>query len=369
MPIRVLHLGTEYTWRGGENQAKLLIEGLKGRVQGQFAATPKSSIAAIENRWNCEILPLHSGNPYDPINIFQIVQFIKKNQINIIDAHTAKAHALALHVVPFLKDVKIVVHRRVDNIPKKKFFTKRKYFHPRISQFTAISFFIKQVLVDYGIPIEKISVARSAVTSEIYKDFDRVECQSKLKAKLHIPKENILIGNASALTSQKGHETLLRAVAELKNAGVRFSVLIAGDGPLRLPLEQLTQDLKITELVHFLGFIRNVPEFLSALDILAVPSNNEGLGTVILDGILAGCVVVGSRVGGIPEIIVHQKTGLLEEVGDYQHLARNLSDLIQNPQKRDDLRRAARDWVQREFSLEAMVTANLDVYEKVTSSR
>ncbi len=365
MAIRVLHLGTEYTWRGGENQARLLIDGLKNRVEAQFGATPRKSVAFQEKRWNCELLPLHSGNPYDPFSIFNLVQFIKKNRVNVIDAHTGKAHTLALNASPFLPDVKIVVHRRVDNIPKNKSLTKKKYLHPRVTKFTAISRFIKQVLIDYGIPEEKIAVVRSAVSQDAYRSLNRKICQKDWKEKYQIPAQNILIGNASALSKQKGHETLLRAVVELKKVSPNFSVLIAGEGSLKQSLESLSAELRIQDQVKFIGFIKNVPEFLSALDILAVPSNNEGLGTVILDGIIAGCAVVGSRVGGIPEMIIHNETGLLQEVGDYKKLAKNLAELISDPEKTARLQRAALSKVSHEFSLKSMIEGNYQVYQEV----
>ncbi len=365
MSIRVLHLGTEYTWRGGENQARLLIDGLKNRVEAQFGATPRKSIAFQEKRWNCELLALNSGNPYDPFCIWSLIQFIKKNRVNIIDAHTGKGHTLALNASRFLPDVKIVVHRRVDNVPKNKFLTKKKYFHPRVTKFTAISRFIKQVLIDYGIPEEKIAVARSAVSQDAYRALNRQACQKEWKERYQIPTQNILIGNASALSPQKGHETLLRAVAELKKVTPHFSVLIAGDGNLKQNLENLSKELGIQDQVQFIGFIKNVPEFLSALDILVVPSNNEGLGTIILDGILAGCAVVGSRVGGIPEIIIHNQTGLLQEVGDYKKLAENLAELIKNSEKMDYLRKTALGKVIQEFSLDSMIEGNYQVYQDV----
>lgn len=366
MSIRILHLGTEYTWRGGENQARLLIEGLQGRVEAQFGAVPEKSIAYREKRWRCTLLPLFSGNPYDPISIFQLVKFVKKNDIGIIDAHTAKAHTLALNASVFLPGVKIVVHRRVDNVPKNKFFTKKKYFHPRVTKFTAISNSIKQVLLDYGIPDRKIAVARSAVNPSVYENLDRTVCQRTWKEKYGIPQNHVLIGNASALSPQKGHETLLRGIAELQKTVENFSVLIAGDGNLRQNLEKLSLELGISRRVQFIGFIKNVPEFLSALDILAVPSNNEGLGTVILDGILAGCAVVGSRVGGIPEIIIHNQTGLSQDVGDFKMLAQNLADLIQNPDKTEQIRLNAQSWVKQEFSLQSMVEGNYRIYCDVT---
>ncbi len=365
MSIRVLHIGTEYTWRGGENQAQLLIEGLKNRVDDQFGATPKKSVAYKEKRWNCELLGLNSGNPYDPVNIFQVVKFVRSKKITIIDAHTAKAHTLALNVSIFLPDIKIVVHRRVDNKPKKNILTRYKYFHHRITRFTAISSYIREVLLEYGVSPDKICVARSAVGHEIYQKIHRTQCQIEWKKKYKIPANHILIGNASALSLQKGHQTLLLAIAELQMSIQNFSVLIAGDGDLKESLKKQSIKMGLSNRIQFIGFIKNVPEFLSSLDILAVPSNNEGLGTVILDGILAGCVVVGSRVGGIPEIITHNQTGLLQEVGDYKGLAQNLGNLIENPQLAEKLRLAAQKRVRDEFSLQSMVEGNYQIYQSI----
>lgn len=361
--IRVLHLGTEKGWRGGENQVRLLIDGLHGKVAFQAAASPKGSIAFKETRWNCPMVGLASGNPWSLWNIFALVKFIKKHQINIIDAHTAKAHSMALNVAAFVPDLKVVVHRRVDNVPKSSYLTRKKYFHPRISYFTAISNFIAQVLKTYGVPAEKVRVARSAVSGEIYKKIDRQEAQKEWKSRYGIPNDHILIGNASALSPQKGYETLLKAARLLKEKKQNFKVLIAGDGELKNSLLQMNQNLGLEGDVHFVGFLKEVPRFLSALDILAVPSNNEGLGTVILDGFLAGCCVVGSSVGGIPEIVQHNKTGLVQPPGDYMSLAKNLEYLIDHPDQRQLFANQGRDFVESEFSLQSMIEGNLKIYE------
>lgn len=360
-----MHLGTEKTWRGGENQARLLMEGLASKVEFQAAATPRDSIAYREKRWSCETLGLPSGNPLNPLNALALVQFIKKHRINLVDAHTAKAHSLALKALAFLPDVKLVVHRRVDNVPKASLWTRRKYFHNRVDRYTAISRFIAQVLVDYGISPKKIRVARSAVSDQVYRTLDSQAEKAQWKQKYSIPDNHILIGNASALSPQKGYETLLKGAAELQKRRDDFTVLIAGDGPLKESLMRMTRDLNLQQKIIFTGFIRNVPQFLTALDILAVPSNNEGLGTVILDGFLASCAVVGSEVGGIPEIVIPRKTGLLQKVGDYTGLADNLNFLMDHPDKRVEWAETGRQYVKSEFSLDSMVQGNLKIYQEL----
>jgi glycosyltransferase involved in cell wall biosynthesis len=363
--MRILHLDTEKTWRGGENQVKALIEGLHEKVEKQFAAAPFNSVAIKENRWSCEALELKSGNPYDPRIIYQLVQFINKNKIQLIDAHTAKAHTLAVHVAFFLPDLKIVVHRRVDNVPKKNWLTKFKYFSPKVTCYVAISQAIAEILIQYGISPAKIKVVRSAVSDEVYRNLNRKEIQKQFRIKHQIPQKFLIFGNASALSNQKGYPTLIQAIAILKKTHTTFKVFIAGAGELKEELAGLVNELGLQNEIHFLGFLKDVPEFLSSLDVLVVPSNNEGLGTVILDGILAGCCPVGSRVGGIPEIIQHEQTGLLIEKGDSVRLARHLALLIDQPEKLQTLAENAKQHVLIEFSLESMIQGNLNVYNSL----
>lgn len=366
--MRILHLDTEKTWRGGENQMRFLIQGLGEKGVEQWAAAPSTSIAYLEKRWNCPTWALASGHPLDVRNWYQIHLLIQKHHIQLIDAHSAKAHNLALSVAQFHPDLKVIVHRRVDNPIKKQFFTRKKYLNPRVNHFVAISDAIAQMLRDYGVPSEKVSVVKSAVSAEIYQSINRTEVRRALCQRLHLSTQTTLIGNASALSPQKGYETLLRAVAEMPSHFSKFKVLIAGDGELKSDLEKMSSELGLNDQVYFLGFLKNVPEFLSCLDILAIPSNNEGLGTVILDAILAGCCPVGSRVGGIPEIIIPDRTGLLIEPADHQKLAQHLVNLIQNPTLRETLVSGAKQHVKNNFSLQAMVEGNHQVYKKVLQS-
>ncbi len=365
--MRILHLDTEKTWRGGENQVKALIDGLHGKVEKQFAAAPFNSVALKENRWSCETLALKSGNPYDPRNIYQLVNFIRKNKVQLIDAHTAKAHTLAFHAAFFVPHIKVVVHRRVDNVPKDNWLTKSKYFSPKITCYVAISQAIAKILIQYGISPNKIQVVRSAVSDQIYKKLNRKEIQKQFRIQHQIPEKFLIFGNASALSNQKGYPTLIQAIAILSKTHTHFKVFIAGDGELKEELDHLVNELGLRNEIHFLGFIKDVPQFLSSLDVLVIPSNNEGLGTVILDAILAGCCPVGSRVGGIPEIIQHEQTGLLIEKGDSVRLARHLAMLIDQPDKIRVLAENAKQHVLIEFSLDSMVQGNLNVYNSLLS--
>ena len=112
-----------------------------------------------------------------------------------------------------------------------------------------------------------------------------------------------------------------------------------------------------------------MPALLQGLDILAVPSNHEGLGTVIQEGLLAGCAVAATDVGGIPEIVTPDETGLLSPVGNATALARNLERLVCEPALRERLASAGQAKVRDEFSVDRMVEGNLGLYRELLARR
>ncbi|MGE3758667.1 MAG: glycosyltransferase, partial [Pseudobdellovibrionaceae bacterium] len=242
--LRVLHLNTEKSWRGGENQIRLLIDGLRSKVEYQCGVAPGGSVAVLDRKWNCELFSLASSSPLDFRNIFKLVQVCKKQNIQIIDAHSAGAHSLALKALVFLPLVKLVVHRRVDNVPKSSFFTKRKYFSNRVQAYIAISKAIAGILKEYGISEEKLKIARSAYSLTEF-SISKEEAQTQLRKTHSLDANTVLIGNASALSPQKGYETLIDAVKILKTRKLKFHVFIAGSGKLE---EGLHQQVKALDL-------------------------------------------------------------------------------------------------------------------------
>jgi L-malate glycosyltransferase len=363
--MRVLHIGNEKSWRGGENQIRLLIEGLKPLGIESIVAYPAGSRGLERFRQICETIELPSRSAYDPRSILRLIKYCRANHIDLIDAHSSGGMSLALSIKKRVPNLKLVVHRRVATPIKKNWISKRKYLNPLVDRYVCISAAIQEILVQYGVPAEKVSVVKSSVSQAPYADVNRTNIKAKYYEKFNVISDTVIIGNASAVTQEKGYEVLLQACGQLRAKNVKFFCLIAGDGPASFTrqLKEMTIQLGIEKKVHFLGHISNVYEFLSALDVLVVPSHSEGLGTILLEGALAGCALVGSRVGGIPEIIKHNETGLLVEKGDATALAQALESLISQPELRLRFSQAALHHVKNEFSLEKMIQGNLQIYK------
>jgi len=376
--MRILHIGNEMSWRGGENQIRLLIEGLRKNSSAEcFVAYPRESRGfskfseLVKVGGPIGVLGLPSRRAFDPRNVSQLVAWCDKYKIDILDAQSSGGMSLALKVKKKRPNLKVVVHRRVDNAIKKTWFTRRKYLSDSVDKFVCISKAISQIVKDYGVNENKIAVIESAVEETPYlrlREGDLVS-QKQLAKRNFVgasdPHDIVWFGNASAFTSQKGHDTLIRACAKLRDQNLRFLCWLAGDGPLLAATKRQVDDFDLASHVRFIGHTNKVSELLMALDILAVPSNNEGLGTILLEGAFAGCALVGSSVGGIPEIIIDQKTGYLVPPRDSDKLAEALGDLMADSGLRQKLNLAARAHVRENFSVEHMVRGNQKVYQSL----
>lgn len=365
--MRILHLGTEKSWRGGENQVRLLIEGLRLHGVESYAAYPEKSRAFDRMSQVVDTLGLPSRMEYDPRSILKLIQYCRLKKIDILDAQSSSAMGLALAVKRYLPQLKLVVHRRVDVAIKRNWFTKNKYLNTKVDFFVAISKAIADVLIQYGIAPGKVIIVRSAVDEKEHQVFHREQARKKIidDSLGEIKANTLIFGIAAALTQKKGHDVILRACAQLRARDINFHCLVAGEGKHEKNLKNLQNKLNLNSHVTFLGHIQNVNEFLAGLDVLLMPSVQEGLGTVLLDGAFSGCVLIGTRTGGIPEIIKHHETGILINVGDHSALANAIEELAKDSTLRSAYVTKSLKYVRDEFSLDQMVNGNLKVYKKL----
>ncbi len=297
-----------------------------------------------------------------------LAAFCRYEGIDILDAHTSNAHSLALLVKKRLPSLKLVVHRRVDYLPKPNFLGRRKYLNPKIDRFVAISGAIAKILANFGIGKDKIRLVNSGVDASPYQNLDGAKLKASWRQRFNIAADTVVLGSAAALTEQKDFPTLLQALALLKEIQPNFHCFIAGDGFLRKGLEEMQQKLGLSQHVTFLGWVEPVAPFLCSLDVFVLSSEYEGLGTVIQEAVYAGCAIAATATGGIPEMIVHSKTGFLAPAKDPKDLALCLDKLILDPELRQSMAKEARIRVEKLFSLEQMVAGNLKVYAELVEA-
>ncbi|MBI5201913.1 MAG: glycosyltransferase [Elusimicrobia bacterium] len=188
--------------------------------------------------------------------------------------------------------------------------------------------------------------------------------REKIRARLKIEPEDILVGAVGRLDEQKGHRYLIEAIAKLK-AAQPVKLAILGDGPMRRELESLSRALRVEEDVAFAGEVPDVPNWLSAFDVFALPSLWEGLPNALMEAMAMGLPVVATRVDGVPEIVDHDVDGLLCEPKDSQSLFVQLQDLVADPELRARLGAAAKRAIKDKFKLMDMIGNYEKLYSKL----
>ncbi len=162
-------------------------------------------------------------------------------------------------------------------------------------------------------------------------------------------------GIVAALRPEKNHELFLRAAALVHAARPNARFLVVGDGPRRAALEQRAAELKLTDAVRFLGTRADVPEVLSAVDVLLLTSHMEANPVSILEAMAAEKPVVATRVGSVPETVHDGATGYLVEPDDAEALAARTMALFDDRTHAETLGRAGRETVLRHWSIDRMV--------------
>ena len=185
--------------------------------------------------------------------------------------------------------------------------------------------------------------------------------QGPVRQELGIPPDTCVVGSVSLLSPVKDHGTQIEAMARLVEAHPDCCLLVAGDGPLRAELERAAAPLG--EHIRFLGHRKDVPDLLRACDVFLQTSLSEGFSNSILQAMATALPVVVTRVGGNPEL-VSADCGFLVDTGAPEVVAGHLAELASSPQRRRQMGAAGRSRAETHCSLEVMVEAYTDAFER-----
>ncbi len=175
--------------------------------------------------------------------------------------------------------------------------------------------------------------------------------------------KGVVIGTAGRLELIKGHGYLLEAFAVLLPEFQDLRLEIAGDGSLRVPLEEDCRRLGVSGDVSFLGWREDLKSAMAGWDVFVLPSLDEGFPVAALEAMASGLPVVASAVGGLCELVQNGETGWLVPAAAPAQLAHRLRELINDRQKREAMGMAGRQRALRDFPISRMVEQMIAVYD------
>ena len=173
------------------------------------------------------------------------------------------------------------------------------------------------------------------------------------------------------LVPEKGFDLAVTAFASINDRFPQARLIIAGNGPARSELEQQAAKEKINHAVKFIGWVapQGIPALINDATLVLLPSRQDSFPLVALEAAGMARAVVASRVGGLPEVVMHEQTGLVVAPEHRRALARAITFLLDHPQTATRMGQAARRRVQEAFSWEQHVNAYDALYQKLIASR
>lgn len=362
----VLHLSSESTWRGGEQQLAYLIEESQHKGIRVAVACRRGSAFhdwCVEKAVTC--FPLGFKNGFDVRTALQIRGLTRRHDISVVHSHSGKSQSLAYLALRLGMKTDVIAHRRVDFPLKDRGPSLAKYNHPKVKAIICVSEVIAEMVREKVVNPDRVTVVYSGV------DFSRFSNRSAtgfIHRELNWDADSPLVANISALAPHKDYHTFVRTAASVLQQRPDCRFLMVGEGNMRAELEQYAAECLPEGSYAFLGFREDVPAIMRELTLFLITSKTEGLGTTVIDAMHNHLPIVATQGGGIPELISDGKSGYLCPVGDAACLSDRVIEVLEDPEKRKALGDGAFRG-SRAFGKEQMARGVFAVYDRVANAQ
>jgi glycosyltransferase involved in cell wall biosynthesis len=373
-PIRVLRVIARLNMGGPALHVAYLSAGLAERgyettlVAGSLARG-EGSMAYVAEGLGVEVVRLDALSREispirDALSILRLARLIREQRPRILHTHTAKAGTVGRLAALLAGDARpeVVVHTFHGHVLRGYFgplksgaFRLLERLLARVTtRLIAVSPQVRDDLVALGVaPADKFSVVRLGI--ELAERLETAAEGADARARLGIGAERFVIGWVGRMTGVKRTDDVLESLRLLRERGVDAVLVLVGDGPDRDHVEQHASELGIVRHCLFLGYQEDVSAWYRAFDALILPSANEGTPVVAIEALAAGCPVVATGVGGVPDVVRDGVDGFLVPMGDTDALAERLARLAADPELRATMGAAGRESVPSRYAVERLV--------------
>lgn len=374
-PISVLHLRDTYEIGG---PGKTILETYRFIDQNRFrlhlgiflrkGEEPDSPFIREAKRIGMPVHFITGFHQYDPRMIVRVNEIVRDQKIDIIHAHEVKSDVIA-YLASRLRPTPIVttLHGWIGNSLKGRMFIKLdKRVVRGFDRVIAVSRQIEQDLLKAGVSKSKIRLLHNAIVVENYQ---RKGMRGVLQEVVGRPVESPVIASVGRLSAEKGHADLVDAIAVVKKAGHKVSLVLIGDGPERQSLLRQVEKLGLQDCVHLPGYVQAPQRLLEDVDLMVLPSHTEGLPNAALEALLMEVPVLATRVGGTPEVIIDGETGRLVEAHSPQQLAEGIFQFLVSPEEWRRMAKRGKERVERHFDFRARTRKLEAIYQEIVSSQ
>lgn len=362
--MRILH--TEWSDGLGGQEKRVLAEAAGLTEKGHYIALACRNHARIKNEAiklgiDIHIFPFRKS--YDLSSIIKLTGLLKDKKFDIVNTHSGVDSWIG-GIAAKLAKVPALVRTRHLNLPLRRNPLNFIHYLPDV-YITCGENMRNNLVMNCGFPERKVI----SIPTGVGLNFLEVNRNREAKKKYGLDTGSKVITNVGILRSVKGHEVTLNAVKKVIEAVPQARFLIVGNGPRSEELKKLVNVLNISKYVKFTGFVQDIPEIYSFTDVAILSSWSEGLPQSLLQAMAAGVPVVATKVGGVPEVVIHRKTGLLVEPGDHEALGKGVVQLLNNHDYSLHLAEKAKENVIKKYSVNHMIKKTEELYMKLLNRK
>lgn len=387
-PIRILRVIARLNMGGPAIHVSSLAAGLEPRgyettlVAGSLARG-EDSMAFLAERLDIPVRTIpelqREVSPIDDArSVRRMREIIRELRPHILHTHTAKAGAIAraAALVSGAARPAILVHTFHGHVLKGYFDPVRTAFFKKVERslarvtdaLVAVSPEVRDELVAAGIaPREKFSVIRLGIPLE--ERLGDATADLDYRRLYGISESAFVVGWVGRMTDVKDTDAVLEIVRAARDRGLEAVLVMVGDGPDRVRLEQLAHDIGIARSTFFVGYQPEVAGYYRLFDAFLLPSVNEGTPVSAIEALASGTPVVATRVGGVPDVVRDGEDGFLFEPGDTDDAAERLALLASDATLRSALGASGRERVLRRYSVSRLVEDVDRLYRSLLSER
>ncbi len=357
----IVDLETE--WRGGQNQALLLLKGLYERGHAAELIAPRGSSLG-HRALKANICVHHVSHKLSQLSAAAAIRSaLRDGKIDLI--HANEAHAVtAAWLAGAPRKVPFVISRRVGYPIGKGWMAQARY--QAANCIIANSQWVADQAAASGAPREIMRVVYEGTLIP-----NRTPPEQRLEARHRwgVAGEAPLLGCVGVLLPDKGQAWLIRALVEIRKEFPGARLLLAGDGPLRRELAALAETLHLGDAVIFAGFVKEVERVYAALDVFLLPSFFEALNNSLLAAMAHAIPSIAFRRGALAEIIEDGKSGLTVSGPEVSEISQAVARILRDREFARRLGEAGRTRVEENFSADRMVERTEEIYEELLRAR
>jgi glycosyltransferase involved in cell wall biosynthesis/ribosomal protein S18 acetylase RimI-like enzyme len=341
-PVKVLHVVGDSRF-GGIAQ---IIEGLGATAKAEGwqpdVLTTDPTVQAFVREAGMGVVDLDViRRPIRPLRdllgSFRLYRFLRRSTYQIVHTHTSKGGFVG-RLAAYLARVPVVVHtvhgfafhERSSRLAIRFYAVLERIAAHWCDRIISVSEFHRRWALELGIcrPGRIVAIPNGTKPPEMSAGVK----PEAIRAQLGVRRSDLLIFNTARLAADKGIAYLIEAAAKLAQRHRRFRVVIAGDGPAREQLETLAADLRVRDLVTFLGFRQDVSELLRAADLIVFPTLREGLSISLLEAMAAGKPIIATSIGCVRDLASQSEMARLVPPADSTALADAIRTVADHPE-------------------------------------